>query len=421
MPKIILFQSENTHFAVDPTCVSDIHPASALGAMPETRQARQTIQYQGRALQLIDPAAFLNPGNPAPHPPEAKALMVKTLNGAPDMAIIADAVNGVMDAPEQKVTELPPVFTGTARQYFPTVVRLDQRLALVFNTSALVEPEPGGDLAPYREGAESGADLTPNPAAHPPLLKKSPQGATTIHLEGLEMLIEATIHKMVARRVQQAVAQAMNKALGALPQAHEDQSKKQKPPCTPTRPPQQAEAHAEPAAGHVLIFPARTPGVQGKQVYYLFSLRQVVDVLRQANPQPVPFSPGFAEGVSQWRGRVLPMLCLEHCLGMKTSDETIPLRTIVVRGVRLYNGDNGDNGHESRDFYAIFNVGAAVRQLKLPLACNPIPVPSWITNASALSGVYEMEQTILLVVNLEKILGGTQNHEPQNERLALGA
>lgn len=415
MPKIILFQSGNAQFAVDPTCVSEIQEASALGATLETRQVCQIIHYQGRALQLIDLAAVLKSDNPAPHPPKAKALMVKPLNGTPDMAIFADAVNGVMDAPVQQMNELPPVFTSTARRYFPNVVRLEQRLALVINTTALVEPEPGGDLALYWTGAESGSDNTPNPAARPLLLKKPPQGATAINLERLEMLIEATIHKMAARRIQQAVAQAMNKALGALRQAHEDPQKKQKPPSTQTRQSKQAQAHAKPAAGHVLIFPARTPGVQGKQVYYLFSLRQVVDVLRQANPQPVPFGPGFAEGVAQWRGRVLPVLCLEQCLGMKTSDETIPLRTIVVRGVHQ------GNGHEPRELYAIFKVGAAVRQLVLPLACNPIPVPPWITNASALSGVYAMEKTILLVVNLEKILGITQSPEPQNERLAFGA
>jgi chemotaxis signal transduction protein len=234
-------------------------------------------------------------------------------------------------------------------------------------------------------------------------------------LERLEMLIKAAIHKIAAGRIPQAVAQAMENALGALRQDHEDQSENEKPPGTPTSQSGNAEVHAEPASGHVLIFPARTPGVQGKQVYYLFSLRQVVDALRQANPQPVPFGPEFADGVAQWRGRVLPVLCLEQCLGMKTSDETIPLRTIVVRGVHQ------NNGHEPRELYAIFNVGAAVRQHALPLACKPIPVPPWITNASALSGVYTMEKTILLVVDLEKILGVTQSPESQNEHMAFGA
>jgi chemotaxis signal transduction protein len=263
--------------------------------------------------------------------------------------------------------------------------------------------------------AKSGADNTPTPAARSLFLKKSPHSATAIDLEYLEMLIEATIHQMTGNRIQQAVSQAMNEALAALQQAHEDPSKKQPPAGTQTMPSEQAEAHAKPAAGHVLIFPARTPGVQGKQVYYLFSLRQVVDVLRQVDPQPVPSGPRFVEGVAQWRGRALPVLTLEHCLGMKTSDEAMPLRTIVVRSV--HQGD----GHEPRELYAIVKVGAAVRQLGLPLACNPIPVPPWITHASALSGAYETKKTILLVVNLEMILGAAQSHEPQNERLAFGA
>jgi chemotaxis signal transduction protein len=263
--------------------------------------------------------------------------------------------------------------------------------------------------------AKSGADNAPTPAARSLFLKKSPHRATAIDLEYLEMLIDATIRQMAGERIQQAVSRAMNEALAALQKAHEDQSKKQPPVSTRTRHPRQAEAHAKPAAGHVLIFPARTPKVQGRRVYYLFSLRQVVDVLMQADPQPAPSGPRFVEGVAQWRGRVLPVISLEHCLGVKTSDETIPLRTIVVRGV--HQGD----GHEPRELYAIVKVGAAVRQLGLPLACNPIPVPPWITNASAISGVYETRKTFLLVVSLEKIVGAAQSHEPQNERLGHGA
>lgn len=264
-------------------------------------------------------------------------------------------------------------------------------------------------------GAKSGSDNPPNPADGPLPLKNPPQGATAIDLERLEMLVEAAIDQMAGKRIQEAVAQAMNKALGALQQAQKDQSEKHRPPSPQTRQPEQTETHAKPAAGHVLIFPARTPSVQGKQVYYLFSLRQVVDVLGQADLRPVPFGPGIAEGGAQWRGRVLPVLHLEHCLGMKTSDETIPLRTIVVRGVHQ------GNGHEPKELYAIFKVGAAVRQLGLPLACNPIPVPPWITNASALSGVYEMEKMFLLVVDLEQILSAAQSREPRNEHLAFGA
>ncbi|MGD8836155.1 MAG: chemotaxis protein CheW [Desulfobacteraceae bacterium] len=150
--------------------------------------------------------------------------------------------------------------------------------------------------------------------------------------------------------------------------------------------------------GHIFMFPARTPEFQGKKIAYLFSLRQVAEVLNHADTQPVPFAPAHTEGVAQWRGRILAVMSLERCLGIGISGEQMHQRSIVVRNVTRDAADN------LQEVYTIINVGAAIRQLGLPLACEPTRVPDWVLDPSFLSGVYESDDGLLFVVNLGTIL-----------------
>ena len=150
--------------------------------------------------------------------------------------------------------------------------------------------------------------------------------------------------------------------------------------------------------GHVFMFPARAPAVQGKRISYLFSVRQVAEVLNHTDAQRVPFAPTYTEGITQWRGRILPVMSLEHCLGIGISEEPMHLRSIVVRSVTAGAADN------LQEVYTTFKVGATIRQLELPLACAPTQVPDWVPDPSILSGVYESDEGLFFVINLETIL-----------------
>lgn len=150
--------------------------------------------------------------------------------------------------------------------------------------------------------------------------------------------------------------------------------------------------------GHVFVFPARTPVVESKQIFYLFSVRQVAEVLNCVSVHPVPYAPHYAEGVTQWRGRVLPVLSLENFLGIAVSGDQMNLRSIVIRSITK---DSVDMFHE---VYTIFKVGAAIQQIALPMACEPVSIPNWVTNANVLSGVYQLERNLFLVINMGAIL-----------------
>ncbi len=149
----------------------------------------------------------------------------------------------------------------------------------------------------------------------------------------------------------------------------------------------------------ILVFPSRVADMGVGPIFYLFSVRQVVEVLPHPDIQPVPFGPTHAEGVAQWRGRILPVMSLEDSLGIEKSRVPGPLRTLVVRSVTAV------NPCEYRESYAIFKVGAAARQLTLPIDHTVLPVPRWIGNPSCLKGIYQMRHEIILAPNIEEMIG----------------
>ena len=72
------------------------------------------------------------------------------------------------------------------------------------------------------------------------------------------------------------------------------------------------------ATHQVIAFPARTPLVGGRQILFMFSVRQVVDVLRQVDLRPGTGA-GHAVGLADWRGSMVPVLDLEKCLGLRVT------------------------------------------------------------------------------------------------------
>ncbi len=166
----------------------------------------------------------------------------------------------------------------------------------------------------------------------------------------------------------------------------------------------------------VLLLPARTPDINGKTVYYLFSVRQVAEVLLNTMIQRVPFAPPYVQGVTGWCGRVLPVLCLERCLGLELLADRMPPRDVVVRSVVL------EDGGQLEEHYAICRVGAAIRHMELPLDCEPGTVPDGVTDGSCLTAVYDMQASILMVVNLEKIINAYQRKkQPLSQEAAKGS
>ena len=148
----------------------------------------------------------------------------------------------------------------------------------------------------------------------------------------------------------------------------------------------------------VLIFPAQTPEVSNRQVFFLLSLRQMEDILIDAPVQPVPFSPAHIEGMAEWRGHILPVMSMETCLGFEFQNTRKIQRLMVVRAVQ--NGSTKKNVDRM-----MLRVIPPIQMLTLPIDCSPVS-DEWIPENYLAKGVYEWENKFLVAAHIDNILGG---------------
>jgi chemotaxis signal transduction protein len=148
----------------------------------------------------------------------------------------------------------------------------------------------------------------------------------------------------------------------------------------------------------VLIFPAQIPKVLNRQVYFLFSLRQMEDILTDAPVRPVPFSPAHLEGMAEWRGHILPVISMEAWLGFEFLNTQKVQRLMVVRAAQ--------NGTVQKNVDRLMlQVIPPIQMLTLPIECFPAS-DDWIPESYLAKGVYEWENKFLVAVHIENILGG---------------
>lgn len=162
------------------------------------------------------------------------------------------------------------------------------------------------------------------------------------------------------------------------------------------------------AAGHasskgsgeqrVLIFPALTTPVNGKQLSFLFSVSQLEDILLETEITQVPYAPPHIFGVTDWRDRVLPVVSVEKCLGLISQDAHAAIRFLVIKSVRHENGKSHEN-------YGMLRVSRQIQMYNLPIQCSPAP-GQWIPREHLVRQVFEWEHGFLIVPQIQAILDG---------------
>ncbi len=157
----------------------------------------------------------------------------------------------------------------------------------------------------------------------------------------------------------------------------------------------------------VLIFAVQTPKVADRQVYFLFSIRQMEDILLETLITPVPFSQPYLKGISLWHDNVVPVMSLEECLGLESSDHRQDTRMIVLRV------PTGNVDHRGRH-RMMLQVTPPFRMLALPIDCDPVSY-DWIPARHLVRGVYEWENNLLVIANMGKILDGVIDNDRGNK------
>ena len=161
----------------------------------------------------------------------------------------------------------------------------------------------------------------------------------------------------------------------------------------------------------VLIFPARTPMVADRRVYFLFSMRQTEDIVMTASIMPVPLSRPFIKGVTQWRDKVVPVISLEECLGLESSNSSKYTRLAVVQTAKK-------DAVQLSNYRIMLQVDPHIRVLTLPIECDLVS-DEWIPAGHLTKGVYEWGNKFLVVAHMEKILDGAMADGQKKEQVCI--
>jgi chemotaxis signal transduction protein len=150
----------------------------------------------------------------------------------------------------------------------------------------------------------------------------------------------------------------------------------------------------------VVIFPARmSPHYffslfdeahqPGRRVFFLLSMRQVEDIVKELPVCPVPFAPPHIEGIAEWRGHVVPVISLEEWLGMHPEEAVSPdsARLISLRTSGITRGRT------------LIRTGTEIRIMPVPVSSVPRPSEvRWAPDKECVKGVYEWAEGWLLVI-----------------------
>lgn len=149
----------------------------------------------------------------------------------------------------------------------------------------------------------------------------------------------------------------------------------------------------------VLLCRIRGDVGSARPAWFLFTLRQVENVLTGGEVMSVPFAEAHLTGIAAWGRQVLPVISLEACLGIQDRRNAPETRLPARRHVMLRSGPMVRRG--------LFEAGGGVIITALPETAMPVAPPAWIGRPELTRGVYEHpDQGYLILADIGKILDG---------------
>ena len=147
----------------------------------------------------------------------------------------------------------------------------------------------------------------------------------------------------------------------------------------------------------VITFPAQISEKVGQPTSFLLSTRQVIAVLDTVATWSLPSLSSTKDEIGLFNDEFLPVIDLETHLGFENEIVTSGRRILVVRAPSRIPDCRGS-------LKALIRVDRQMQNIPLPEECKPLSSLSGIPDMRAVQGVYECNQQIFIVMDLEEIL-----------------
>ena len=145
--------------------------------------------------------------------------------------------------------------------------------------------------------------------------------------------------------------------------------------------------------GQVLVFHTTEPDRAEHTLAFGLSISQVPEILGSLPVTPVPGAAAFVLGLVNWRGRPVPVIDLDRCLGFGSSLADGRTRLVIAR----------DTGRPGKSTWIGFPARPAIQLLRLPVLHEPSS-RSLSIDPTLIRGVVELEGETLIIPDLHTIV-----------------
>jgi len=138
------------------------------------------------------------------------------------------------------------------------------------------------------------------------------------------------------------------------------------------------------------------PGVEN--IYFIFTLKQVEEVLADLPVNPVPFTPLLLGGMARWRKRFVPVIDLDRRFGTISDNGTQGSRFLVVKMAF------SDNGSDNLIQHIVLKVPDAISTMNIRRSDEIYSEGPSVINDCPVRDVFRHGDDMLVAPDLLKIL-----------------
>lgn len=146
---------------------------------------------------------------------------------------------------------------------------------------------------------------------------------------------------------------------------------------------------------------------ENSRLFFLFTAAQVEEVLPEISTRSVPFAPSFLEGLTLWRGHLLPVVDLEKCLGIDSGPKDDTGRFLVVRC------GAPQNPAGRQVLHCMLHLSGEIKPTEMTGSMTMVDSEGIGVDPSLVRGIYQWQDDSFIVPDLVSIL--QNNHSADSE------
>ncbi len=132
------------------------------------------------------------------------------------------------------------------------------------------------------------------------------------------------------------------------------------------------------------------------EIYFLFILYQIVDIIKTVGIRTIPFSSGKLKGITLWNGDLVPVISLEASMGFGTAQadeakEKKEKRKILVRTT-------------DENKMVMIDVNPAIHIIPTPITSPVTGFPDWLPDKELIRGIFRWTEGFIIIPHMENIL-----------------